>query len=388
MSPDKEVFVLLAGDSDDVQIEEFCRALGWTPEMGDAKEITREKAGPADEPRDDRGRWAADGTRIMGAGNLHGGTAVHSHVDPEAQQQVTAIKRWQELARQQTPEGDYRFPDVPSHNSTRMEMALHEAEKRAVWSHQHSDVMSPHSAERPRPPEPKPSRLHARDFPADQGHGSFTDHGHNRDDGSHYSHYHSFEPGGHPTDRSHPLGHKAGPEDEARDDHGKWTAGGPHSASDWSAMQSRYATPMTENEKRDAYYLYDAQDEINIHGASNARSITGEADAQVYANELLSKYGTPETKVQISIVGSDNAVGNTAPQPIPDTYQIEIAKSWLSQAVIVHEMAHVIAAEHVGVVGHGQSFRDTYVTMLRGEEPKLGQRLARALKKEPEASTA
>lgn len=40
---DEGVFVLLDINSTDEEIEAACRALGWTPEMGDAEEVTSAK---------------------------------------------------------------------------------------------------------------------------------------------------------------------------------------------------------------------------------------------------------------------------------------------------------------------------------------------------------
>jgi hypothetical protein len=170
-------------------------------------------------------------------------------------------------------------------------------------------------------------------------------------------------------------------------------SGGGHasdlSLSAWSKAVNQSNAALTPAEQEDAFYVYDAEEQTRAHYENSGYVYVHPEDAQAYAAKLAAKYA-PEAKVEFNASGDlDGDAGETTLLPEqPGSYRIDIDKDWLSQAMICHEMAHVLATEKTGgVVGHGASFRQAWLSILQEQMPSLAQGIAAELAKSPPAQT-
>jgi hypothetical protein len=107
---------------------------------------------------------------------------------------------------------------------------------------------------------------------------------------------------------------------------------------------------------RRQFAVFQRMPEIDGHDVQEAR-----------LQDLLEKYDTGhEAHVSLSTVPLD---GNTLGQTVGSDqheYVMQLRGNVTDQTLI-HEAAHVVAAEQTGYIGHGESFRTTYASMLDAE---------------------
>jgi hypothetical protein len=83
--------------------------------------------------------------------------------------------------------------------------------------------------------------------------------------------------------------------------------------------------------------------------------------------ELLDKYDTGgQAQVQLGPPPAGRGALASTVGDTPNTYVMQLNSPTDDQSVI-HEVAHVVAAEQTGYIGHGSSFLNTYQSMLAGE---------------------